>query len=140
MRVPIGTSLHNVIDFCGGFTTNLDKVIAGGPMMGTALVTTDVPIIKSYNAILAFQKGTIIDKPDNDCIRCGRCSQVCPMGLMPLSLERAVLREDAEALGELNVMNCMECGSCAFVCPAKRPLVQSMRLGKGILRAKSAKK
>ncbi len=139
VRVPIGTSLHDVIDFCGGFTTNLDKVIAGGPMMGTALVTTDVPIIKSYNAILAFQKGTIIDKPDNDCIRCGRCSQVCPMGLMPTNIMRSVKARDIDGLKDSNVIACMQCGTCAYACPAGRPLVQYLVLAKDMIREDGAK-
>lgn len=139
VRVPIGTSLHDVIDFCGGFKPDLDKVIAGGPMMGTALVTTDVPIIKSYNAILAFSKGTLIDKPDNDCIRCGRCSQVCPMGLMPTNVMRSVKAKDIDGLKDSNVVACMQCGTCAYACPAGRPLVQYLVLAKDMLREDGAK-
>ena len=139
VRVPIGTSLHDVIDFCGGFKPDLDKVIAGGPMMGTALVTTDVPIIKSYNAILAFSKGTLVDKPDNDCIRCGRCSQVCPMGLMPTNVMRSVKAKDIEGLKDSNVIACMQCGTCAYACPAGRPLVQYLVLAKDMIKEEGGK-
>jgi electron transport complex protein RnfC len=139
VRVPIGTSLHDVIDFCGGFKPDLDKVIAGGPMMGTALVTTDVPIIKSYNAILAFSKGTLVDKPDNDCIRCGRCSQVCPMGLMPTNVMRSVKAKDIDGLKDSNVIACMQCGTCAYACPAGRPLVQYLVLAKDMIKEEGAK-
>lgn len=138
-RVPIGTSLNELIDFCGGFKPDLDKVIAGGPMMGTALVNTDVPIIKSYNAVLAFSKGTIPEKPDNNCIRCGRCSQVCPMGLMPTNIMRSVKARDFDGLKQSNVIACMQCGTCAYACPAGRPLVQYVVLAKDMLREEGAK-
>lgn len=139
VRVPIGTSLNELIDFCGGFKPDLDKVIAGGPMMGTALVNTDVPIIKSYNAVLAFSKGTIPEKPDNNCIRCGRCSQVCPMGLMPTNIMRSVKARDFDGLKQSNVIACMQCGTCAYACPAGRPLVQYVVLAKDMLREEGAK-
>lgn len=140
VRVPIGTSLNELIDFCGGFKPDLDKVIAGGPMMGTALVNTNVPIIKSYNAVLAFSKGTLREKPDNACIRCGRCSQVCPMGLMPTNIMRSVKAHDIEGLQASNVIACMQCGTCAYACPAGRPLVQYLVLAKDMLREEGAKK
>ena len=140
VRVPIGTNLNELIDFCGGFKPDLDKVIAGGPMMGTALVSTDVPVIKSYNAVLAFSKGTMRDKPDNDCIRCGRCSQVCPMGLMPTNVMRSVKAKDIDGLKASNVVACMQCGTCAYACPAGRPLVQYLVLAKDMLREDGAKK
>ena len=136
---PIGTSVSEILSFVG-VKGEIKKLILGGPMMGTSLADTSVPVVKNTGGILAMDEKEARLSESTACIRCARCVHACPMGLMPLSLERAMLREDAEALGTLNVMNCMECGSCAFVCPAKRPLVQSMRLGKGILRAKSAKK
>ena len=139
VRVPIGTNLNELIDFCGGFKPDLDKVIAGGPMMGTALVNTNVPIIKSYNAVLAFSKGTIPEKPDNNCIRCGRCSQVCPMGLMPTNIMRSVKVRDFDGLKQSNVIACMQCGTCAYACPAGRPLVQYLVLAKDMLREEGAK-
>ncbi len=139
VRVPIGTNLNELIDFCGGFKPDLDKVIAGGPMMGTALVNTNVPIIKSYNAVLAFSKGTIIEKEDNNCIRCGRCSQVCPMGLMPTNIMRSVKVRDFDGLKQSNVIACMQCGTCAYACPAGRPLVQYVVLAKDMLREEGAK-
>lgn len=139
VRVPIGTNLNELIDFCGGFKPDLDKVIAGGPMMGTALVNTNVPILKSYNAVLAFSKGTLREKPDNNCIRCGRCSQVCPMGLMPTNIMRSVKVRDFDGLKQSNVIACMQCGTCAYACPAGRPLVQYVVLAKDMLREEGAK-
>lgn len=139
VRVPIGTDLNELIDFCGGFKPDLDKVIAGGPMMGTAIVNTNVPILKSYNAVLAFSKGTVPEKPDNNCIRCGRCSQVCPMGLMPTNIMRSVKVRDLDGLKQSNVIACMQCGTCAYACPAGRPLVQYLVLAKDMLREEGAK-
>ncbi|MGN0526159.1 MAG: electron transport complex subunit RsxC [Acutalibacteraceae bacterium] len=140
VRVPIGTNLNELIEFCGGFNGPLEKVIAGGPMMGASLVSTDVPIIKSYNAVLAFSPGTLPEKLDNDCIRCGRCSQVCPMGLMPTNIMRSVKSKDIDGLKSSSVTACMQCGSCAFACPAGKPLVQYLVLAKDMLREEGAKK
>ena len=140
VRVPIGTNLNELINFCGGFKGEVDKVLAGGPMMGTALVNTDVPILKSYNAVLAFQKGALREKPDNDCFRCGRCSQVCPMGLMPTNIMRSVKAHDVDGLQKSGVVACMQCGSCAYACPAGRPLVQYLVLAKDILKEEAMKK
>ena len=137
--VPIGTSVAEILSFVGT-KCEIAKLLMGGPMMGTALADTAVPVVKNTNGLIAMdEKEAAYNEPDA-CIRCGRCVASCPMRLMPLSLERATLREDTEALTSLDVMNCMECGSCAFSCPAKRPLVQSIRLGKALLRAKGAKK
>lgn len=140
VRVPIGTNLNELIEFCGGFKGDVEKVIAGGPMMGTALVSTDVPIIKSYNAVLAFTKGTLKEKFEADCIRCGRCSDSCPMGLMPTNIMRSVKARDIDGLKKSNVIACMQCGSCAYSCPAGKPLVQYLVLAKDMLREESAKK
>lgn len=140
VRVPIGTNLNELIEFCGGFKPQVEKVLAGGPMMGTSLVNTDVPIIKSYNAVLAFSKGGLNEKEENDCIRCGRCSSVCPMGLMPTSIMRAVKAHNTDALKKCSVEACMQCGSCAYSCPAGKPLVQYIVLGKDMMREAGAKK
>ena len=140
VRVPIGTNLNELIEFCGGFKGDVEKVIAGGPMMGTALCSTDVPIIKSYNAVLAFSKGTLKEKPEVDCIRCGRCSDSCPMGLMPTNIMRSVKARDIDGLKKSNVIACMQCGSCAFSCPAGKPLVQYLVLAKDMLKEEAAKK
>ncbi len=140
VRVPIGTSLSDIIDFCGGFKEEPFKIIAGGPMMGSALVGTDIPLLKQNNAILAFAEGTFKVKPERDCIRCGRCAQVCPMSLMPTLIARYAKSKEADKLEDSGVMVCMECGSCAYVCPAGLPLVQHMRLAKSVIREAGAKK
>lgn len=139
VRVPVGTNIGDIIDFCGGFKAEPAKIIAGGPMMGQAIVGTDLPVLKQNNAILAFARGDAVLKPETDCIRCGRCAIACPMSLMPTNIVRAVAAKDPETLNQLGVMVCMECGSCAFACPAGKPLVQHMRLAKAIIREEGKK-
>ena len=140
VRVPVGTSIKDIIDFCGGFTDEPCKILSGGPMMGTAIVNTDVPLLKSNNAVLAFGKNSTVIKPERDCIRCGRCHEACPMSLVPTQIEKYAVSEDSEALKKLGISVCMECGSCAYSCPAGKPLVQYMRLAKEVVRKAGAKK
>lgn len=140
VRVPIGTSISDIIDYCGGFKAEPFKILSGGPMMGAAIIGTDLPLLKQNNAILAFAEGTFKVKPERDCIRCGRCAQVCPMSLMPTLIARYAKSKEADKLQDSGVMVCMECGSCAYVCPAGLPLVQHMRLAKSVIREAGAKK
>ena len=139
IRVPIGTSISDIIDFCGGFKAEPAKIISGGPMMGMALVGTDFPVLKQNNAILAFAKEDAILKNETDCIRCGRCAAACPLSLTPTNIVRATKAKDTETLKRIGVNVCMECGSCAYSCPAGKPLVQHMRLAKALLREEAAK-
>lgn len=134
VRVPVGTKLQEIIDFCGGFKDEPYKILSGGPMMGTAVTGTDVPLLKSNNAILAFSKAEAKVKPERDCIRCGRCHDACPMNLIPTQIEKFAALGDAEMLSALGTSVCMECGSCAYSCPAGKPLVQHMRLAKDVMR------
>lgn len=138
VEVYIGTPLADVFDFCGGFKTDVGKVIMGGPMMGVAQDSLDNPVLKNTNALLAFDKksGKILE--ESACIRCAKCVEACPMNLLPLYLNQNALRGDIEGLKKFKIMDCIECGSCSFVCPAKRHLVQSMRLGKAFLRKSSS--
>ena len=139
VRVPVGTSISEVIDFCGGFKEDPCKILTGGPMMGLAIVGTDLPVLKQNNAILAFAHGDAVLKPESDCIRCGRCASACPMSLMPTNIVRAAKAKDVDMLKTSGITVCMECGSCAFACPAGKPLVQHMRLAKAILREEGNK-
>ena len=139
LRVPIGTSFSDIIDYCGGFKTEPRKIISGGPMMGIAICDIEAPICKQNNALLAFDEKNASLKKERDCIRCGKCVDVCPMSLMPTLIERFARIKDADKLKSSNTMVCMECGSCAYACPAGRPLVQYMRLAKQVLREESAK-
>lgn len=139
VRVPVGIEASKVIDFCGGFKKEPVKIIAGGPMMGTALIDTNVPILKSNNALLAFADEVVTNKKERACIHCGRCADACPMSLIPTDIEALAMKKDAEALAKAGITVCMECGSCSFSCPAGKPLVQYMRLAKDVLREAGAK-
>ncbi len=139
VRVPVGTDIGEIIDFCGGFKGDPCKILTGGPMMGLAIVGTDLPVLKQNNAILAFTADDAVLKPETDCIRCGRCVAACPMSLMPTNIVKAAKIKDVDALKRAGVTVCMECGSCAFACPAGKPLVQHMRLAKAILREEGNK-
>ncbi len=139
LRVPIGTNIQDIIDYCGGFKEEPRKILSGGPMMGIAICDTNAPICKQNNALLAFSDRRDLIKAERACIRCGRCVEVCPMSLMPTLIERNAKIKDKDKLESLNVMVCMECGSCAYACPSGRPLVQYMRLAKQVYREESAK-
>ena len=128
VRALIGTPVKDVIAFCGGYKGEPAKLLYGGPMMGTPLVTDEQPILKNTNGILAFNYA------ESDCIRCARCVNACPMNLMPTLLEQNTRMGRADELARLNIMTCMECGCCSFVCPANRKLVQTIRIGKTVLR------
>lgn len=134
LRVPIGTRLKEVIDFCGGFTGEPFKILSGGPMMGQAVTDTEIPLIKNNNAVLAFTKDAVKPKTERDCIRCGRCHEACPMDLLPTRIRKYAVMKDAEELKKLGTSVCMECGCCAYSCPAGIPIVQYMRLGKEVMR------
>ncbi len=136
---PIGTPLSAVFDFCGGLE-NAEKILFGGPMMGISVPDTSMPVLKNTNAALAFNsKDAAIPEPVN-CIRCGRCVEHCPLHLMPLNIETAYSLKKPEMLEKYKVNVCMECGCCAYICPAKRPLVQVMKLSKIMLREYQDKK
>ena len=141
---PIGTAIEKVIEFTGGFACEPGKILYGGPMMGIAVFSTEYPIMKNNNAIVAFNKKDSKLPKSRSCIHCGRCVMACPMGLNPTLFARAMKVEDSAErvarLNEANLMLCMECGCCSFVCPSVRPLVENNRLAKAELRAAQAKK
>ncbi len=133
---PIGTQIHDIIEFCGGYISEEGpgKILMGGPMMGRAIFSDQMPIVKNNNAILAFTRDQSFIPEETACINCGRCHQACPFNLLPTGLADGFERKDAQLLKDLQVMQCMECGSCSFVCPARRPLAFMNKLGKGILK------
>ncbi len=140
VRVPIGTMMDYIIDYCDGFSEEPEKIVCGGPMMGSALTDINYPILKGNNALLAFKKGDLSIKKETDCIRCGRCAAACPLNLVPTNIEKFTKIGDIDKLKHSGAMVCMECGSCAYSCPAGKPLVQHMRLAKATIREKEAKK
>ena len=130
--VPIGTSIQCILDFCGNFIEEPEKIILGGPMMGLSLYSTQGPLMKQNNAILCLTKEETYSPKDDPCIRCGRCAMVCPMNLVPPLIETASKQNDQKGLIRLKVRACMECGSCSYACPARRPLLQFLRHGKKV--------
>ena len=135
-RVPLGMLISEVIEAAGGFSEQPGKVIAGGPMMGTALKRLEVPVVKGTSGILIQGAVHTLDEEADNCIRCGRCVDVCPMGLLPYKLHVAAMRNDLEGFEAQGGMNCLECGCCSFGCPSKRHLIQSFRDAKRAVRAR----
>lgn len=129
---PIGASVSDIAQFCGGFTEVPRKVIMDGPMMGTALYTLDYPIIKQNNGLIFMSEREAEIIQPTDCIRCGRCISACPMYLTPVIIQNLVCRRDIRKINDMDVKGCMECGCCAYACPAHRPLVQFMRMAKNL--------
>lgn len=132
--VPLGASVHEVVEFAGGYKAEPKKILMGGPMMGRAIFSDEMPTVKSNNAILAFTKDQSAVKEETACINCGRCHQACPFNLLPTALADAYEARDAQALSDLKVMQCMECGSCSYICPAHRPLGFFNKLGKAVVK------
>lgn len=137
--VPIGTPIKNIVEFAGGYKDEVFKILLGGPMMGTAVTSDEFPVVKQNNAILCLAEKQAKLLEPTDCIRCGRCVNACPMKLMPVMFDKYTEKADTEELTNLEITSCIECGCCSFSCPAGRKLVQSIKLGKTLVRKASAK-
>jgi electron transport complex protein RnfC len=127
----IGTPLYQLIEAAGGLPEDTGKVIGGGPMMGKALSSIEVPITKGSSGILIMPKEIAKRGKTEACIRCSKCVSVCPMGLSPYLLMTVSDKAIWDRAEEEKIMDCIECGSCSFTCPANRPLLDYIRLGKG---------
>lgn len=137
-EVPIGTSVSELIEAAGGYNGECKKVISGGPMMGTALVSTDVPVCKTSSAILAFRTDDVADAKETACINCGRCVNICPGRLTPSKVADAAMAGNTDKFISLYGMECCECGSCSYICPAKRNLTQAIKSMKRIVSDKES--
>lgn len=141
--VRMGTPMRELIEACGGMPEGDSKLLAGGPMMGKALTSVEVPICKGTNSVTILSDDDAHRKEAQPCIRCAKCVSVCPMGLEPYLLATlSEMKQWERAEGE-DVVSCIECGSCQFTCPAHRPLLDNIRQGKqtvmGIIRSRNAK-
>lgn len=144
LRVRFGTPLTDLVNAIGGMPENTGKIVAGGPMMGRAISNLDSTTSKRTSALLFFPEEKSIRKPVENCIRCGKCVEACPMSLEPYLLQNLTKHSMWERLERERIMDCIECGCCLYSCPAHQPLLDYVRLGKdtvgGIIRARNAKK
>lgn len=142
--VRMGTSFGELIDLCGGLPDGENKVLAGGPMMGKAVNSLDVPVGKGQNSVTILTDDDAHRKEAQPCIRCAKCVSACPMGLEPFLLATGSALKKWDLLEKEMITSCIECGSCQFSCPAHRPMLDNIRLGKqtvmGIIRSRAAKK
>ena len=142
--VRMGTTFGELIDLCGGLPEGDNKILAGGPMMGKAVNSLDVPVGKGQNSITVLTDSDAHRKPADPCIRCAKCVSACPMGLEPFLLATCSAKHMWDKVEAEDITSCIECGSCQFTCPSPRPILDNIRLGKqtvmGIIRARNAKK
>lgn len=140
--VRMGTTFGQMIETCGGLPEGDNKVLAGGPMMGKAVTSLDVPVCKGTNSITVLSGDEARRKDAQPCIRCAKCVSACPMGLEPYLLATASAMHDWERAEKENIVSCISCGSCQFTCPSHRPILDNILLGKGtvmgIIKARSA--
>ena len=138
----LGTPFQQLIDECGGLPEDTGKIIGGGPMMGKALLSLDVPMTKGSSGLLLMNDKEARRAEPQPCIRCAKCVSACPMGLEPYLLSKMSAKADWEGAEKNDVVSCIECGSCQFTCPSNRPLLDMIRVGKttvmGIIRSRAA--
>ncbi|NLF25061.1 MAG: electron transport complex subunit RsxC [Deltaproteobacteria bacterium] len=130
--VRLGTRIVDVMEFCGGLTRKINQLIVGGPMMGRAQFSFDIPVTKTTSGVLFIDNTELDSFKDRPCIRCGRCVEVCPQGELPWLLVDKAMRQHADQLPSYGYSRCMECGSCSFVCPAKREIVHWIKYAKAV--------
>ncbi len=130
LRVPLGTSISDIVEYCGGYTEEIEKIVSGGPMMGTAIWDENSAVIKGTASLIFMKKEKKKSAPEA-CIHCGKCVHSCPMHLMPCYLAAFAKNDDIDSLKEFDVMSCVECGCCTYQCPGNVPIVQYIRAAKG---------
>ena len=138
VECPIGTPVSCLFDFCGGLKEGTYKLIAGGPMMGMAQYTADIPVGKGTGAMLAFCENEEQTVENPQCIRCGKCVAACPMHLEPLFMYQYASKGMVDELNDAHIMDCMECGACAYACPARMHLTHMFKTGKQLVKDKMA--
>lgn len=136
----IGMSYAEILEEAGGFKENPEKMISGGPMMGFAVFSLEIPTTKTSSSLLCFKKDDVSASEVTACINCGRCVSVCPEQIVPSRLAKMSQFHDSESFEKWNGMECIECGSCSYICPAKRPLAQYIKTMKKQILAERRKK
>jgi len=126
-KVRTGMNYNDIIEAAGGFVGEPKKILSGGPMMGQAMYTTDVPVTKNSSSLTCFLEDEVEKNPESPCIRCGRCGEVCPEFLVPVLMMQTCMAGNSEGYEKLYGMECIECGSCSYICPARRPLTQAFK-------------
>jgi electron transport complex protein RnfC len=132
--VPVGTKLGDLLAACGGLTADAEEIVFGGPMMGVAQSSLDVPIVKGTTGVIVLTTSNVNPADSFPCIRCGRCLEACPVFLNPSALADYARKSRYEEMEELHLMDCMLCGSCSYVCPSKIPLAQLFQASKVAIR------
>lgn len=135
LKVRIGTMFREMLDYAGVEREEIDKLVMGGPMMGMAQHSEDVPVVKGTSGLLALTTAETNPCKAKNCILCGKCIGACPMGLEPLMYAKLAKFNQWEEMGKYKLMDCISCGSCAYICPANRPLTEAINIGKAKLRA-----
>ena len=130
LLAPIGASYAQLIDFCDGHKPSARRIIAGGPMMGFTLANLDTPVTKGTSGVVVLTDKEVRQADETQCVRCGRCVDVCPLNLVATKIALAARHKDWDLAKRYHMAACMECGCCAYACPAKLPLVQLIRMGK----------
>ncbi len=133
LRVPVGATVNDLLDYCGGFSEQPGQLLSGGPMMGQPIPNVKIPVVKGFNGIIALTAKEIASQPSMPCIRCGSCVDACPCGLVPLEMAAHSRNGDLQGAVDRGLMDCIACGSCAYVCPAHIPLVQYFNYARGEL-------
>jgi Na+-translocating ferredoxin:NAD+ oxidoreductase subunit C len=137
LRVRLGTRFADILEFCGGLKNDINQLISGGPMMGKAQYSFEVPVTKTTSGLLFIDNKELDRMRERPCIRCGKCLSVCPQGMSPSVMADKSQNNELEQLPELGLHSCMECGSCAYVCPSKRDIVHWIKYSKAIVANKA---
>lgn len=139
LKIKNGTMLNELVEQCGGVKASLGKIILGGPMMGLAAHTTEIPSTKTTSGVLLMTEEEAAPRKESNCIKCNKCVDICPAFLQPVYMSAYSLKSDFEGAEKFKVLDCIECGSCSFICPANRPLLPSIRVAKREILAKRRK-
>ncbi|MDB1124136.1 electron transport complex subunit RsxC [Vibrio algarum] len=139
IEVPIGTPVREIVEYCGGFSEDTERLIFGGPMMGQVITSPHIPVDKCVGGILALTGDEVKASSQQECIRCGQCVRACPMGLMPFQMAAYSRISDFTKTEQLGVNYCLACGACSYVCPSNIPLVQYFHHAKGAINANKLK-